>query len=62
MGILSNQLQNSKLGLKGATPELRAGALAENDSKVRNGVHITAPHTELELTGTPKKYLDNLPK
>ena len=62
MGILSNQLENSNLGLKGVTPEFRAGASADNDSKVRNRVHITATRTELEIVGTPKKYLDNLPE
>ena len=59
MGILGNQLEASKLGLKGKTPEKRAGALETST------LHspIEGQHSKFDLNGeTPKKYIDNLPE
>ena len=64
MSILKNQLPNSTLGLKGATPNKRVGAVAPT------GLHVDlktkaqlAGHSNLDLDGqTPDKYLDNAPE
>ena len=59
MGILSTQLQGSKLGLKGQTPSLRQGASSSST------IHSTDAlvKSTLDLDGTtPSKYSDNLPE
>ena len=59
MGILKNQLETSKLGLNGKTPEKRAGALETSTLHAP----IEGQHSKFDLDGTtPKKYLDNLPE
>lgn len=59
MTILKNQLEQTKLGLKGQTPKTRAGALEtstlHSEIKPENSIH--------DLDGsTPNKYTDNLPE
>ena len=59
MGILSTQLEGSKLGLKGTTPAQRAGAT--NTSTIHSKNALVA--STLDLDGkTPSKYSDNLPE
>lgn len=59
MGILSTQLEGSKLGLKGTTPAKRAGAI--NTSTIHSQDSLVA--STLDLDGkTPSKYADNLPE
>lgn len=62
MGILKDQI-TSIHGLKGDTPENRPGASAINDIhyNAKTKLHVGG-HTELELSGKPVKYLDNLPE
>ena len=61
-GILKNQL-SSIHGLKGETPEKRAGASAINDIHYDAGskAHVGG-HTGLEPGAVPTKYYDNLPE
>jgi hypothetical protein len=63
MGILKNQL-NSNLGLKGATPDLRAGALNTSELHAQGKpASLKADHSVHDLDGkTPEKYLDNKPE
>lgn len=63
MGILNNQLPQSKLGLKGQTPAKRAGATAQGDLHYDSKTlgHKGA-HTSLEPGAQPSKYMDSLPK
>lgn len=66
MGILKTQL-DSKFGLKGQTPETRAGALKGStlhyQSSINNKPAIEQSPSELDLDGkTPSKYTDNLPQ
>ena len=58
MSILKNQLQSSILGLKGNTPNKRAGAL--NTSKLHNINSLGSSNLDLD-GNTPEKYLDNIP-
>lgn len=59
MGILSKQLPESKLGLKGQTPSQRAGALNTSTLHIKDSLEAS----KLDLDGTtPSKYSDNLPK
>lgn len=60
MGILQNQI-GSEYGLKGATPDLRAGAnptsTLHNQSSINNTPEIEARPSNLDLDGiTPDKY------
>jgi hypothetical protein len=58
MGILKNQLEQSKLGLNGVTPPKRQAA----DIHVK-GTSQPAEHSVYDLDGaTPKKYTDNKPE
>lgn len=66
-GIVNNQLPNSDLGLKGATPPLRNGAKGEStlhyQSSLNNVPGIEKAPSNLDLDGTtPGKYLDNPPE
>jgi len=59
MGILKNQLETSKLGLNGKTPEKRAGALETSTLHAP----IEAQHSKFDLNGNmPQKYLDIKPE
>jgi hypothetical protein len=59
MGILSNQLQSTKLGLKGVTPPTRPGALPTSTIHSQDALVVST----LDLDGnTPSKYTDSLPK
>lgn len=59
MGILTNQLQSSKLGLKGTTPATRSGALPTSTIHSQDALAVST----LDLDGnTPSKYTDSLPK
>lgn len=65
-GILSNQLVNSNLGLKGATPNNNPGSDPAStlhfQSSINNTPAIDMPVSELDLNGiTPPKYSDNTP-
>ena len=62
-GILTDQLTNSGLGLKGQTPGIRAGALdtstLHNQSSINNMPEINRPASRLDLDGkTPAKYVN----
>jgi hypothetical protein len=59
MGILSNQLTNSKLGLKGNKPAQRAGSLPSSTIHSKESL----AKSTLDLDGnTPDKYTDSLPE
>lgn len=59
MGILTSQLEGSKLGLKGKTPNTRQGA--QNTSTIHSQDALAA--SVLDLDGNqPAKYTDNLPE
>lgn len=63
-GILKNQLPGSSLGLKGATPGTRPGALSTSQLHAQGQAPTTvdADHSVHDLDGsTPDKYLDNPP-
>lgn len=65
MGILKNQLTGTNLGLKGVTPEKRAGALPSSELHAQGTAPsvIKADHSVYDLDGvTPAKYLDNAPE
>ena len=64
MGILKNPLQ-SNLGLKGETPDPRAGALSTSQLHAQGNApsSLKADHSVHDLDGlTPEKYLDNKPE
>lgn len=59
MGILTNQLPKSKLGLKGNTPANREGSLPTSTIHSKDSLVVSS----LDLDGnTPNKYVDNLPQ
>jgi len=63
-GILKNQLAQSSLGLKGATPATRPGANPGSQLHAQeiNPTIMKADHSVHDLDGaTPGKYLDNPP-
>lgn len=64
MGIFKNQLQ-SNLGLKGATPDTREGALKTSQIHAQGNApaELKSDHSIHDLDGiTPEKYLDNKPE
>lgn len=65
-GILTNQLTNSTLGLRGQTPATRQGAdpasTLHNQSSITNQPGINLVPSNLDLNGaSPAKYSDNPP-
>lgn len=59
MDILKTQLNGSKLGLKGKTPEIRPGAV--NTSKLHYTDSLSS--SQLDLDGNkPKEYIADTPK
>lgn len=64
MGILKNQLTQSKHSLKGATPATREGALPGSQLHAQGKPTVMkAEHSVHDLDGlTPSKYTDNLPE
>lgn len=66
MSILNNQLAQSKLGLKGSTPETREHARTDSELHVLGTANkrVEPNHSNLDLDGlTPtNQYLNNLPK
>lgn len=68
-GILTDQLPNSELGLFGATPPIRPGALRSStmhyQSSINNipefGTELELAPSVLDLDGlTPVKYIDTV--
>lgn len=62
-GIFKTQL-NSRLGLKGVTPETREGALTTSQLHAQGAAptSVKPDHSIHDLDGaTPDKYLDNPP-
>ena len=60
-GILTDQLPNTELGLRGLTPETRPGAQETStlhfQSSINNRPSIGIPPSKLDLDGrTPQKY------
>ena len=67
MGILTDQLAQSKLGLKGSTPSVREGALQTSKLHAQ-GTSMLPGHSIHDLDGLKPNvagklpYTDNLPK
>ena len=65
-GILNDQLSNSRLGLKGATPEKREGALDTSQLHAQevNPTIMKAGHSVHDLDGKvpSSNYRDNAPE
>lgn len=67
MGILQNQLKGTNLGLKGSTPDLRAGALPTSQLHAQGAApaSMKADHSIYDLdggVGIKGKYVDNAPE
>ena len=70
MGILKNQLAQSKLSLKGSTPTTREGAIATSQLHAQgsNPTTMLAKHSIHDLDGLKPSlkgklpYADNLPE